>query len=111
MPVTRSRRRLYEWRAHIARVVPFAGAAVGIAAAAWCIKIYYDSIKAYVDGAGPQHDLAVFLGGAGRVLAGDSPYAFHGDTTFAYPPFLAFVVAPLMAASMITRLACARCSR
>jgi hypothetical protein len=71
------------------------GAAVGIAAAVWAVKLYYDSVKAYVDGAGAPHDLAVFLGGAGRVLHAASPYAYAGDKTFAYPPFLAYVVAPL----------------
>jgi Glycosyltransferase family 87/Dolichyl-phosphate-mannose-protein mannosyltransferase len=83
------------WRARVASVRPVVGTLIGSAAAVWCVKIYYDGIKGYVDGAGPQHDLAVFLTGAGRVLDGASPYAFHGDQTFAYPPLLAFLVAPL----------------
>jgi hypothetical protein len=73
----------------------FAGIAVGVAAAVWTVKVYYDGIKGYIDGAGAQHDLAVFLGAAGKVLHGSSPYVFQGDRTFAYPPFLAYVVAPL----------------
>ena len=31
----------------------------------------------------------------GEVLHGDSPYVYDADQTFAYPPFLAFLVAPL----------------
>src|SRR5205085_10128027 len=65
------------------------------AAAAWAVRIYYDGIEGYVDGAGAPHDLDVFLRGAGKVLHGASPYAFHGDKTFAYPPFLAYLVALL----------------
>jgi hypothetical protein len=72
-----------------------AGLAVGVAAAVWAVKIYYDRLKACVDGAGAPHDLNVFLGAAGKVLRGSSPYAFDGDKTFAYPPFLAWLVAPL----------------
>jgi hypothetical protein len=83
------------WRRRIAAVRPFAGAAVGAAAAAWAVKIYYDAVKTYVDGAGAPHDLDVFLRGAGKVLDAASPYPFHGDKTFAYPPFLAYLVAPL----------------
>jgi hypothetical protein len=71
------------------------GAAVGLAAAAWAVKIYVDGVRAYVDGAGAPHDLAVFLRAAGNVLDGVSPYRFAGDQTFAYPPFLAYLVAPL----------------
>ena len=71
------------------------GLAVGVAAAAWAAKIYFDRLKAFVDGAGAGNDLDVFLRAAGKVLDGASPYAFHGDKTFAYPPFLAWLVAPL----------------
>jgi glycosyl transferase family 87 len=83
------------WRLLLPRAISIAGAVIGVAAAVWTVKIYYDGIKAYVDGVGAQHDLAVFLQGAGDVLRGVSPYAFQGDRTFAYPPFLAYVVAPL----------------
>jgi hypothetical protein len=92
-PAVRVERR--PWRWYAARVISLAGTAIGVAAAAWTVKIYYDGIKSYVDGTGAQHDLAVFLRGAGDVLRGASPYAFQGDRTFAYPPFLAYVVAPL----------------
>jgi hypothetical protein len=77
-------------------VAEVARTAVGVAAAAWAVKISYDAITSYADGtAGAQHDLAVFLGGAGDVLDGASPYVFRADSTFAYPPFLAWLVAPL----------------
>jgi Glycosyltransferase family 87/Dolichyl-phosphate-mannose-protein mannosyltransferase len=83
------------WRARLASAWPVLAAAVGIAAAAWAVKLYYDDVKGYVDGAGAANDLAVFLSGAGKVLHAASPYAYAGDKTFAYPPFLAWVVAPL----------------
>jgi hypothetical protein len=89
VPVRRERPVIAEsWR-------PFAGLAVGAVAAAWAVKLYYDRLEAYVDGAGAQHDLDVFLRASGRVLHGASPYAFHGDQTFAYPPFAAWLLAPL----------------
>ncbi len=72
-----------------------AGLAVGAAAAAWSVSIYYDALKAHVDGVGAPHDLEVFLRAAGKVLDAASPYAYDGDKTFAYPPFLAWLVAPL----------------
>jgi Glycosyltransferase family 87/Dolichyl-phosphate-mannose-protein mannosyltransferase len=72
------------------------GLAVGVAAAVWAVKIYYDAIKSYAQGiAGAQHDLGVFLQGAGDVVDGISPYTYHADSTFAYPPFLAWLLAPL----------------
>jgi Glycosyltransferase family 87/Dolichyl-phosphate-mannose-protein mannosyltransferase len=84
------------WRAPVASVAPVAGLAVGIAAAAWAVKIYFDAVRVYVTGeAGTPHDLAVFLRAAGKVLHTASPYVYDGDKTFAYPPFLAFLVAPL----------------
>ncbi len=89
LPVRRQRPAVAEsWR----RLV---GLAVGAAAAAWAVKIYYDTLKRHVDGAGAPHDLEVFLRAAGKVLGAASPYAFDGDKTFAYPPFLAWLVAPL----------------
>ena len=72
-----------------------AGVAVGAAAATWAFKIYFDRFRAFVDGAGAGNDLEVFLRAAGKVLHGASPYAFAADKTFAYPPFLAWLVAPL----------------
>jgi hypothetical protein len=95
VPVRSGRAVSESWRRRLARAAPFVGAAVGIAAAAWTAKIYYDGVKAYVDGAGAQQDLAVFLRAAGNVLHSASPYVYDGDKTFAYPPFLAYVIAPL----------------
>jgi hypothetical protein len=89
VPVRRGRAAVPEsWRR-------LAGLAVGAVAAAWAVRIYYDSLKAHVDGVGAPHDLEVFLRAAGKVLDGASPYTFDGDKTFAYPPFLAWLVAPL----------------
>jgi hypothetical protein len=82
-------------RTRLAPAQGLVGVAVGLAAAAWAVKIYVDSVRAYVDGAGAPHDLAVFLRAAGNVLDGVSPYVFAGDRTFAYPPFVAYLVAPL----------------
>jgi hypothetical protein len=84
------------WRKRAAAATPLVGAAIGAAAVGWALKIWYDGIKAYADGiAGAQHDLAVFFNAAGDVLNGVSPYVFREDSTFAYPPFLAWLVAPL----------------
>jgi len=83
------------WRARLTTAAPYAGGALGAAAAVWAAKVYYDRLAKYVDGAGAQHDLAVFLRGAGKVLHGASPYAFLSDNTFAYPPFAAWLFVPL----------------
>jgi glycosyl transferase family 87/dolichyl-phosphate-mannose-protein mannosyltransferase len=72
-----------------------AGVAVGVGAAAWAVKIYVERLKDFVDGAGAPHDLDIFLRAAGKVLDAASPYAYEADKTFAYPPFLAWLVAPL----------------
>jgi hypothetical protein len=72
-----------------------AGLMVGVAAALWALKLYADRLLHFVDGAGAPNDLAVFLRAAGDVLHGASPYAYEADKTFAYPPFLAWLVAPL----------------
>jgi Glycosyltransferase family 87/Dolichyl-phosphate-mannose-protein mannosyltransferase len=70
-------------------------AAAGALAAAWAVKAYVTLIhNAFVEDRAP-HDLAVFLRAAGRVLQLDSPYGFRADETYAYPPGLAFLVAPL----------------
>jgi Glycosyltransferase family 87/Dolichyl-phosphate-mannose-protein mannosyltransferase len=84
------------WRKRATAATPIVGAAIGVAAVAWAVKIYYDGIRSYAEGiAGAQHDLAVFLGAAGDVLNGVSPYTFREDSTFAYPPILAWLVGPL----------------
>jgi hypothetical protein len=79
----------------VAAAWPLAGLIAGIAAAIWAAKLYLTALKVYIQGAGAPHDLAVFLQAAGKVMHGASPYAFDGDRTFAYPPFLAYLVAPL----------------
>jgi hypothetical protein len=95
VPLRRGQRAVAaSWR-RIAAVAPIAGVVAGIAAAVWAVKVYYDVVKAYVEGAGAPHDLEVFLGGAGRIINGGSPYVFHGDESFAYPPFVGYLVAPL----------------
>ena len=76
-----------------------AGLAVGVAAGAWALNIYFERLSAFVEGARAGNDLDVFLRAAGKVLATASPYAFNGDKTFAYPPFLAWLLAPLHALS------------
>jgi hypothetical protein len=72
-----------------------AGLVVGVAAAMWAVKLYVGRFLDFIDGAGAPNDLAVFLRGAGDVLRGASPYLYEADKTFAYPPFLAWLVAPL----------------
>jgi hypothetical protein len=72
-----------------------AGLAVGVAAAAYAVKIYVDRLTDFADGAGAPNDLEIFLRAAGKVLHAASPYAYEADKTFAYPPFLAWLVAPL----------------
>ena len=74
-----------------------AGLAVGIAAGAWATSIYFERLNAFVEGARAGNDLDVFLRAAGKVLGTASPYAFNADKTFAYPPFLAWLLAPLHA--------------
>ena len=52
-------------------------------------------VDAYLDTHSAPHDLDVFLRAAAQVLHGASPYAFHADQTYAYPPLLAWLVALL----------------
>ena len=80
--------RLESWR-------PVAGLIVGAAAAIWAAKLYIERLKDFVDGAGAPNDLSIFLHAAGKVLHAASPYAYEADKTFAYPPFAAWLVAPL----------------
>jgi Glycosyltransferase family 87 len=72
-----------------------AGITVGVVAALWAVKLYFDAFRVYADGGGPPHDLDVFLRAAGEVIHAASPYTYAGDQTFAYPPFAAWLVAPL----------------
>jgi hypothetical protein len=84
-----------EVRRRLRELAPAAGAATGAFAAVWAVREYGISVYDYVDANGAPHDLAVFLHAAARVLDGASPYAFRGDETYAYPPLLAYLVAPL----------------
>jgi hypothetical protein len=72
-----------------------AGSAAGLLAGAWAVRSYASTIHDYFVTNGAPHDLHVFLDASSKVLHGASPYAFHGDKTFAYPPLMAFLAAPL----------------
>jgi hypothetical protein len=72
------------------------GICVGCIALLWAGAIYDAKLNPAV---GVGHDLDVFLGAASRLTAGASPYAYQGDRTFAYPPLLGFLVAPLNSVS------------
>jgi alpha-1,2-mannosyltransferase len=61
----------------------------------WAVKHYAATIDGYLDSNGAPHDLAVFLRAASDVIHGSSPYSFQADQTYAYPPLLAFLAAPL----------------
>jgi hypothetical protein len=71
-----------------------AGLVAGVVAALWALTIYFDTFRFYADG-GVPHDLEVFLNAAAKVMHFASPYAYADDQTFAYPPLLAWLVAPL----------------
>ena len=78
----------------LAGIRRFAGIAVGALAAVWAVLVYSANLKGDV---GVGHDLDVFLTAAAKVVAGASPYAYHGDQTFAYPPLLGFLAYPFKA--------------
>ena len=71
-----------------------AGAGVGVVAAIWAMRAYYDTIHAAFSADGAPHDLAVFLNAAGSLLHGHLPYLYRGDETYAYPPLVALLAAP-----------------
>jgi hypothetical protein len=71
------------------------GWTAGLAAAVWAVKLYVERLEAFIDGAGAGNDLDVFLRAAGKVVHVASPYTYAADKTFAYPPFLAWLIAPL----------------
>jgi hypothetical protein len=73
-----------------------AGIAIGALALAWALAVYHQNLNGSV---AAGQDLGVFLSAASHVTGGASPYAFHGDQTFSYPPLLAYLVAPLNALS------------
>jgi hypothetical protein len=89
VPVRRARAEAAGWWRELAGVV------VGVAAALWALKLYIERLWDFHEGAGAPNDLEVFLRAAGKVLHAASPYVYDADKTFAYPPMLAWLVAPL----------------
>jgi hypothetical protein len=83
------------WRAAIPALAtaarPVLGTACGVVAAVWAVSAYAHLFSV----SQAPHDLGVFLRAAGDVIHGDSPFAWRADATYAYPPLLAFLVAPL----------------
>ncbi|MDX6387855.1 MAG: hypothetical protein QOD85_1657 [Gaiellaceae bacterium] len=84
-----------ELRRRLAPALPFVGIAVAVIAAAWAGEIYATKIHGAFHSHQAPPDLGVFLAAAGKVLHGASPYAFNGDRTYAYPPLVALLAAPL----------------
>jgi hypothetical protein len=87
------------WRARLPELVSptvriLGGAGAGMAALG-AARHYAATVDGYLDSGGAPHDLSVFLRAAADVIGGNSPYAFRADATYAYPPLLAFAVAPL----------------
>jgi Glycosyltransferase family 87/Dolichyl-phosphate-mannose-protein mannosyltransferase len=91
------------WRAELPSVArkawPAVGSVIAVVAATFALRRYVSLVDGAFDNDRAPHDLAIFLHAAGKVIHGASPYAFHGDETYAYPPLLAFLVAPLHALS------------
>jgi glycosyl transferase family 87 len=87
------------WRTALPRLVwdaaRLAGTVVAAVAAVWAVRHYVSQVDAFVDTHSAPHDLAVFLGAAGRVVHAASPYAYQADNTYAYPPLLAWFAAIL----------------
>jgi glycosyl transferase family 87/dolichyl-phosphate-mannose-protein mannosyltransferase len=83
------------WRGRLAKAGRPGGIAVGLAAAAWAAWHYLSLVDGSFGPAGLPHDLAVFLNAAGSILHGHSPYVFRADATYAYPPLVAVLAAPL----------------
>jgi hypothetical protein len=83
------------WRAALPRTAvaagPVLGIACGIVAALWAVSAYAHLFSV----SQAPHDFGVFLRAAGDFIHGDSPFAWRADETYAYPPFLALLVAPL----------------
>jgi hypothetical protein len=85
------------WRTHrLVRVVCQLGiAGFAILVAGRAANLYYQSVSARFAADEVPYDLATFLRASSNVLDGVSPYAFRGDQTYAYPPFLAIILSPL----------------
>jgi hypothetical protein len=83
------------WRERVpqlpAAVWYWVGAGLGVACVVRAAMIYRPKWDAPV----AAYDLDIFLRGASAVLDGASPYVYSADQTYAYPPLLAFLVAPL----------------
>jgi hypothetical protein len=89
VPVRRARAEAAGWWRELAGVV------VGVTAGLWALKLYIGRLWDFKDGAGAPNDLEVFLRAAGKVLHAASPYVYDADKTYAYPPLVAWLVAPL----------------
>ncbi len=72
-----------------------ATAVAALVALGWATRAYLSTVEGHIASGEPPHDLAVFLRAASRVVEGASPYVFWHDQTYAYPPLLAYLVAPL----------------
>lgn len=75
-------------------------AAGSLAALAWAARSYAANVESRIAAGEPPHDLQVFLRAASRVVEGASPYAYQGDATYAYPPLLAYLAAPVQPLSV-----------
>jgi len=84
-----------DWRERARELAQPAGIVAGTVAAVWAVVHYVTLVHNHLDSHGAPHDLDVFLGAAGRVVHGASPYVLAADRTYAYPPLLAFLAAPL----------------
>jgi glycosyl transferase family 87 len=85
----------HQLRRRLTPVLRFAGIALAVIAAAWAGEIYGTKIHGAFHSHQAPPDLGVFLAAAGKVIHGASPYAFSGDRTYAYPPLVALLIAPL----------------
>jgi Glycosyltransferase family 87/Dolichyl-phosphate-mannose-protein mannosyltransferase len=81
----------WRWR----RVATPAGVVLGAVAAVWGVKHYVDGVRYSFTSHTAPHDLDVFLRASGKVIHFASPYAYQADVSYAYPPLLAYLVAPL----------------
>jgi glycosyltransferase involved in cell wall biosynthesis len=85
------------WLLIRARSTPVLALAVVVVTSISAFRRYASVVRGAFENDRAPHDLAVFLGAAGKVVHAASPYAFRGDETYAYPPLLAFLVEPLHA--------------
>ena len=76
--------------------------AVALVAAAWAAQHYIPRVHSALTRGQAPHDLAVFLRAASKLVHLDSPYAFRGDETYAYPPLLGFLAVPFHALGTTT---------